>query len=112
MLFRSFGLATFDIGKRVREIGIRKVLGSTSSKVVSLLVWQLIRVVIVSMLFAFPIAWWLITKWMQNFITPAGHSILIYIGSGVLVTLIALLTVVYHSAKAANTNPASVLKYE
>ncbi|PKP39450.1 MAG: hypothetical protein CVT98_01720 [Bacteroidetes bacterium HGW-Bacteroidetes-15] len=111
-LIGLFGLSSFDIGKRTREIGIRKVMGSSSSGLVLFLVWQFVRMVVLSLLFAFPIAWWLINKWLQNFITPAGHSIYIYIGSGILVTLIAILTVIYHSTKAANTNPANVLKYE
>lgn len=107
-----FGLATFSIGKRIKEIGIRKVLGSTSLKVTTLLVWQFCKIVLLSMAIAFPIAWWLITQWLQNFITPAGHSVWLYIGSGVIVMLIALLTVIYHSTKVANTNPANVIKYE
>ncbi len=107
-----FGLATFDIGKRIREIGIRKVLGSTSAKVISFITLQFLRTVAVSIAFAFPVSYWLIKKWLQNFITPAGHSIVLYFGSGLLVVLITLLTVIYHSYKAANTNPASVLKYE
>lgn len=111
-LIGLFGLATFDIGKRVREIGIRKVLGSTTTGVVGMLTWQFVKLVVVSMFFAFPIAWWLITKWLQNFITPAGHSLWLYFGSGTLVLTIALATVIYHSIRAANTNPASVLKYE
>lgn len=107
-----FGLATFSIGKRIKEIGIRKVLGSTSLKVTTLLVWQFCKIVLLSMAIAIPIAWWLITQWLQNFITPAGHSVWLYLGSGAIVMLIALLTVIYHSTKAANTNPAKVLKYE
>ncbi len=107
-----FGLATFDIGKRIREIGIRKVLGSTSAMVVSFITWQFLRTIVISMVVAFPISYWLIKKWLQNFITPAGHSIWLYIGSGALVMGIALATVIYHSVRAANTNPASVLKYE
>lgn len=111
-LIGLFGLATFDIGKRTREVGIRKVLGSTSTGVVNLLVWQFAKLVILSLLIAYPISWWLITKWLQNFITPAGHSVWLYIGSGLIVLLIAMGTVIYHSIKAANTNPAGVLKYE
>lgn len=107
-----FGLATFSIGKRVKEIGIRKVLGSSTKGVVVYLVWQFLRIILISMLISFPISWWLITKWLQNFITPAGHSVWLYIGSGTLVMGIALATVIYHSIRAANTNPASVLKYE
>lgn len=107
-----FGLATYDIGKRIREIGIRKVLGSTSTEVVRLLVWDSLKMVVLSMLIAFPVSYWLISKWLQGFITPAGHSVLLYLGAGMIVTAIATLTVVYHSTKAANTNPANVLKYE
>lgn len=107
-----FGLATFSIGKRVKEIGIRKVLGSSTKGVVVYLVWQFLRLILISMLISIPFSWWLITKWLQNFITPAGHSVWLYIGSGTLVMAIALATVIYHSIKAANTNPASVLKYE
>ncbi|MFO8023479.1 MAG: ABC transporter permease [Perlabentimonas sp.] len=107
-----FGLATYDIGKRIREIGIRKVLGSTSTEVVRLLVWDSLKMVVLSMLIAFPVSYWLISKWLQGFITPAGHSVWLYLGSGMLVMTIAILTVVYHSTKAANTNPANVLKYE
>lgn len=107
-----FGLATFSISKKTREIGIRKVLGSSSAGVTSMLVWQFLRMAIISTVIAFPLSWWLVKHWLQNFITPAGQSVEIFILSGALVCTIALLTVIYHSLKAANTNPACILKYE
>ncbi len=107
-----FGLATFDIGKRIREIGIRKVLGSSTKGVVGYLVWKFAKLVTLCLALAFPISWWIINKWMLNFITPSGHSWLLYLVSGAIVIAIAIFTVLYHSVKAANTNPANVLKYE
>lgn len=107
-----FGLATFSIGKRLKEIGIRKVLGSSNSGVVAYLVWQFIKIIIISMIISIPLSWFLITKWMQNFITPAGHSVGLYILSSALVIAVALVTVIYHSVKASNTNPVDILKYE
>ena len=107
-----FGLATFDIGKRIREIGIRKVLGSSTKGVVQYLVWKFAKLVTLCLALAFPISWWLINRWMLNFITPSGHSWLLYLISGAIVIGIAIFTVLYHSVKAANTNPANVLKYE
>jgi putative ABC transport system permease protein len=107
-----FGLAAFSINKKIREIGIRKVLGSTSIGVVGLLSWHFLRLIIISTLVAIPISWWLISEWMHNFIVSAGHSFLLYTGSALLVMMVAMATIIYHAVKAANTNPASVLKYE
>ncbi len=107
-----FGLSAFSISKRTREIGIRKVLGSSSAGVTRFIVWQFLRMILVSTIIAFPVSWWIVSRWLQNFITPIGQSIGIFIFSGALVCIIALLTIIYHSIKAANTNPASILKYE
>ncbi len=107
-----FGLAAFSINKKIREIGIRKVLGSTSIGVVGLLSWHFLRLILISTLVAIPVSWWLIGKWMHNFIVSAGHSVLLYTGSALMVMIVAMATIIYHAIKAANTNPASVLKYE
>lgn len=107
-----FGLAAFSINKKIREIGIRKVLGSTSIGVVGLLSWHFLRLILISTLVAIPVSWWLIGKWMQNFIVSAGHSAILYTSSALMVMIVAMATIIYHAIKAANTNPANVLKYE
>ena len=107
-----FGLSLFHIGKRIREVGIRKALGASSAGIIRLFTWQFGKLVAVSALLAFPLSYWLISRWMQNFITPAGQSWVLYALAGGLSVVVALLTVMVRSVQAAGTNPAEVLRDE
>ncbi|MEP7373259.1 MAG: ABC transporter permease [Chitinophagaceae bacterium] len=107
-----FGLATFSTQRRVKEIGIRKVLGAGEAGVVVLLSKDFVRLVAVSLIIAFPVAWWLMNKWLDNFVYRTHISIWIFIMAGISALLIALITVSFQAIKAAIANPVKSLRTE
>jgi putative ABC transport system permease protein len=107
-----FGLVTFTAEQRVKEIGIRKVLGAGLSDIVLLLSKDLIRLVIVATIISVPLAWYAIGKWMQNFAYRTSLEWWMFAASGVIAILIAFLTVSYKSIRAGLENPAKTLKSE
>jgi len=107
-----FGLAAFTAERRTKEIGIRKVLGARTRDIVGLLVWQFSRPVIIANIIAWPVAWWLMRNWLNNFdqripLTPIPFVIAAAIALG-----IAIATVVGHSFRVARANPIHALRYE
>ena len=107
-----FGLASFMTIQRTKEIGIRKALGSTSTKIILLLSKGFIQLVLVANLIAWPLAWWLMNSWLQGFPYHINISPILFIVAGVGVVAIAFLSVGFQTFKAASVNPASTLKYE
>lgn len=107
-----FGLASFVTEQRTREIGIRKVFGASVSNVVTLLSKQFTLWVLLGNLFAWPVAYYFMKKWLQRFAYQAGISLWSFLAASLLVFVIALLTVSYQTVKAATANPANSLKYE
>lgn len=107
-----FGLASFLAEQRTREIGIRKVLGAPVSGIVFMLSKEFTRCVLVANIFAWPAAYWALSKWLENFAFRTNIGILTFILSGLIALIIALLTVSYKSFKAAKTDPVHALKYE
>jgi len=107
-----FGLASFMTGQRTKEIGIRKALGSSVNAIVVLLSSGFAKLVLVSNLFALPLAWWLMDQWLQTFPYHINVSITVLILSGLLVVFIALVSVSFQTIKAALVNPANTLRYE
>jgi putative ABC transport system permease protein len=107
-----FGLASFLSEQRSREIGIRKVLGSSVAGVVKLLTADFTKWVLVANVIAIPIAWYAMDKWLQNFAYRTGLSLWVFILSGLITLIISLLTISTQTIKAANLNPVETLKYE
>ena len=107
-----FGLATFTAERRRKELGIRKVLGASVQGLVVLLSKDFIKLVLVSLLIASPIAWLLMNKWLQDFAYRISVSIWIFIGAGVLAVAIAFCTVGFQAIKAALANPVKSLRTE
>jgi putative ABC transport system permease protein len=107
-----FGLSVFTAERRMKEIGIRKILGASVSSVVSLLSKDILVLVVVSALVAFPIAWWASNKWLEDFAYRIPVSGWVFFFSGVAAVAIALLTVSFQAIKAALTNPAQNLRSE
>jgi putative ABC transport system permease protein len=107
-----FGLVTFTAEQRVKEIGIRKVLGAGLSDIVLLLSKDLIRLVIIATIIAVPLAWYAIGRWMQDFAYRTSLEWWMFAASGVIAILIAFLTVCYRSIRAGLENPAKTLKTE
>lgn len=107
-----FGLAAFSAERRVKEIGIRKILGSSVFQIVQMLSQDFTKMVIVANLIALPVSYFLTRNWLQNF----AHSIQLqwwfFVLSGVIALAISWITVGYQTFKAANANPVDSLKYE
>ncbi|MGB2906942.1 MAG: ABC transporter permease [Candidatus Aminicenantaceae bacterium] len=106
------GLTSFTAEQRTKEIGIRKVLGSTVSRIVLLLSKDFLKWVIVSNLIAWPAAYLLMKNWLQNFAYRASLDVWIFVLSGSAALVIAMITVSYQSLRAALANPIDALKYE
>ena len=107
-----FGLAAFTARQRTREIGIRKVLGASESGMVLLLAGEFIKLVLLANVIAWPIAWLIMRTWLQNFAYHVDMGADIFVLSGVLALLLALVTVGYQAVKAGLANPVNSLRYE
>lgn len=107
-----FGLALFTTQRRIREIGIRKVLGATIPQIIALLTTDLMKLVVIAFACAVPVSWLVMRNWLQNFAyhTELGFGIFLLAGSGALA--VSLLTVSYQSVKAALMNPVESLGRE
>jgi putative ABC transport system permease protein len=107
-----FGLAAFTAERRTKEIGIRKVLGARTRDIVRLLVWQFSRPVIVANLIAWPVAWWLMRDWLNDFDQRITLGPAPFIIAALVALTIAIVTVVGHAMKVARSNPIHALRYE
>jgi putative ABC transport system permease protein len=106
------GLAAFIAEQRTKEIGIRKVLGATESKIILLLSKQFTKWAILSNLFAWPLAYYFMHKWLQRFAFQSGISAWSFLLASLIVFVIALLTVSYQTIKSARADPVDLLRYE
>lgn len=106
------GLASFLTEQRTKEIGIRKVLGSSVKGIVLLLSKDFVKWVALANLIAWPIAWYTSTKWLENYAYRTTMHVGMLLFAGFLALAIALLTISYQSIKAATANPADSLRYE
>jgi putative ABC transport system permease protein len=106
------GLAAFVTEQKTKEIGIRKVLGASVMEVVTLLSKEFIRWVLIANVIAWPLAYYIMNNWLKNFAYRIDMSFWIFLASGVLALLIALLTVSSHAIRAATANPVESLRYE
>ncbi len=107
-----FGLASFMTIQRTKEIGIRKVLGSSVVGIVMLLSKGFVQLVLIANLIAWPLAWWVMDMWLQGFPYRIDISPLLFVVAGSGVVIIAFLSVSFQTLKAAMINPAQTLKYE
>ena len=107
-----FGLSAYTATQRTKEIGIRKVLGSSESGIFLLLSKEYIVLVALSIVVASPLVWLLMKGWIESFPYRTNISLGIFIVAGALVLLVSLLTVSYQTLKAARTNPVDSLRYE
>jgi len=107
-----FGLATYMAENRVKEIGVRKVLGASVTGIVSLLSKDFLTLVLISFFFAAPVAWWAMYKWLQSYPYRVSIQWWVFVLAGILAVGIALATVSWQSIRAALANPARSLKAE
>lgn len=107
-----FGLSSFISEQRTKEIGIRKVLGSTLSEILILLSKQFTRWIIIANIIAWPATYYFMDKWLQNFEYRIDINLILFVIAGLASIFIALLTVSYQTVKAASANPVNSLRYE
>jgi len=107
-----FGLAAYTAERRTKEIGVRKVLGASVTGLAGLLSKDFLKLVLVSCITAFPLAWLMMNKWLQNYQYRIQISWWIFFGAGCMAILIALATVSFQAIKAAIANPVKSLRTE
>ncbi|MCB0284670.1 MAG: FtsX-like permease family protein, partial [Calditrichaeota bacterium] len=107
-----FALAMFNAKLRVKEIGIRKVLGASVPDVVYTLSKDFLKLAIIAILVAFPLSWWALNLWLEQYAYKAGLSISTFILAFISIIIITIITVGYQAVKAALANPVESLRYE
>ena len=107
-----FGFAGFTIKQRTKEIGIRKVNGATTGNILTLLSKSFVKWIIVSVFLAYPIAYYAMNKWLQNYAYKTELNWWIFIMAGFLTISVAILTITWQSWRAARQNPVESLRYE
>lgn len=106
------GLSLFGTTQRIKEIGVRKVLGASVGNIVLLLSKEFVVLILVSFLLAAPVAWWIMHQWLQDFAYRITLSPLIFVGAGVMALAIALATISFQAVRAAMANPVKSLRSE
>ncbi len=107
-----FGMAFIIIRQRVKEIGVRKVLGASVSGIAALVTKEFIRPVVIALVIAAPLAWWAMHQWLQEFTYRINIHWWVFALAGIMAILIAILTVSFHAVKAAVANPVKSLRTE
>ncbi len=107
-----FGLVSFITIRKTKEIGIRKVLGANIPVIISLLSKEFILLVVISNIFAWPLGWYAMNKWLESFAFRIDLNIVFFILAGISALLIAMVTISYQAFRAASANPVNSLRYE
>jgi putative ABC transport system permease protein len=107
-----FGLAAFTAEQRIKEIGVRKVLGASTAQIVTLLSEDFLKLVVVAIILSSPIAYYIMDKWLQGFAYHISISVWMFVAAGFTSVLISLLTVGFQATKAALMNPVKSLRSE
>jgi putative ABC transport system permease protein len=107
-----FGLTAFMTKRRTKEIGIRKVIGASTSRLISLLSADFLKLVFIANVIGLPIAWYYMDRWMQNFVVQANFKWWIFAGTMIAAVIIAFVAILYHSLKVSKANPVKALRTE
>lgn len=107
-----FGLSTFIAQRKTKEIGIRKVLGASFSRVLFIISREFIKWVVLANIIAWPIAYYAVNRWLQQYAYRTSADILTFLFSGLLALTLALMTIGFQTARVAGANPVEALKYE
>ena len=106
------GMSLFFIRQRKKEIGVRRIMGSTTNEVLSLLLTKFCAPLLVSFIFAVPLSWFVMDKWLESFSYRIGLSPWIFIASGAVSLLIAVVSIFFQTLHAAHSNPADAIRAE
>jgi putative ABC transport system permease protein len=106
------GLAAFTAERRTKEIGVRKAMGASTRDILTLLIWQFTRPVLVAWLIAWPIGWWAMSRWLDGFAYRIALSPWMFVGAGLAALAIAWVTVGGHAWGIARRKPVAALRYE
>ncbi|MGB2848814.1 MAG: FtsX-like permease family protein, partial [Saprospiraceae bacterium] len=107
-----FGLAAFTADQRIKEIGIRKVLGANTFNIIRLMSGDFIKLLIIALIISFPLAWWGMNKWLEAYPYKIVIGPGIFAFAGITILTITILTVSFQSIKAAMANPMKSLRTE
>jgi len=106
------GLASFNAERRTKEIGIRKVLGASVSSVLMLLTRDTLKLMLIAVVIAIPVAYFAMSEWLKNYAYRIDISVLVFIGASLIALLVAVITVAWQSYRVAVANPVKSLRYE
>lgn len=107
-----YGLSSFMAERRIKEIGVRKVMGASVIQITGMMSKEFVKLVLLAFLVAVPLSWYAAQKWLEGFEYKTSLSVMPFLYAGLSALIIALLTIGYESIKAANTNPARTLRSE
>ena len=107
-----YGLSSFMAERRIKEIGVRKVMGASVTQITSMMSKEFVRLVVIAFVVAVPLSWYGAQKWLEGFEYKTPLTVMPFVYAGLSALVIALLTISYESVKAANANPATTLRSE
>jgi len=107
-----FGLASYTVEQRTKEIGIRKVVGASEGTIVKLISKEFLVLVAVSILIAFPLSFYFMRDWLQQFVYRTNLGLFVFLMAGLITITITFITISFQAWRAANTNPAKSLRVE
>ena len=107
-----YGLSSFMAERRLKEIGVRKVMGASVSQIMGMMSKEFVKLVLVAFIVAVPLSWYAMQKWLEGFTYKTTLNITPFAFAGLSALAIALVTISYESLKAANTDPAKTLRNE
>jgi putative ABC transport system permease protein len=107
-----FGLSSYTIVQRTKEVGIRKALGSSDQALLVMFSSEFFKLIVLGNLIAVPVVWFAMDKWLSGFAERVAIGGTVFLGTAVITTLLAMATISYHAIRTARLNPAKALKYE